>query len=355
MSRKLFLIFILLFSTVLYASDLNQYLPICSYLVDSHELVEHSEYSLCYNEDTEQPEYTIYELTVFELENLGISPRKDDFRVDKKVSTGSATKEDYRNSGYDRGHLVPSGSMTYNEKANSETFYMSNMSPQVGVNFNRGIWKNLEDEVRNYLKNNQDLVSIIVYTIPYVNERKEPVGYIGENEVAIPAGYFKVIYAPKTDTFKCWYLDQFNIPAGKYNLKDYEVSISKVEKDTGLFFAFSKKSMYNKDSRKYNAFNMDISDFLKLSDQLKLNLSQTDIEKNSVLFTQTYLLGHNCKSVLFDFEKDVWKGSYHETMLSDLLKKYDILKENEHASQGTVYFKLFKAGYESGSNEQYLD
>lgn len=353
MSKKLFLVLLLFVSTTLHASNLTQYLPVCSYLIESHEIINHSEFCLCYNEDTEQPEYTLYELTVFELENLGISPRKNDYRIDKKVSTGSATKEDYNLSDYQIGQLVPFESMTHTELTTSETFFMSNMSPQLRVF--RIAWKYLEETVRKYLRNNQSLSSILVYTIPYINKNKDPIGYIGENGVAIPEGYFKVIYAPKTDEFKCWYMSQFNLqPGSELNLKKYEVSISKVEKDTGLFFAFSKKSMYNKDSEKYNAFNMDTSDFINLSKQLSLNLTESDIIKNSVLFTQVYLLGHNCKSVLFDFSKDLWKGSFHESQLSELLKSYGVLKENEYASQGTVYFKLFKAGYESKVNEQFV-
>ena len=75
--------------------------------------------------------------------------RKNDFRIDPVVKTVSATPADYRNSGYDRGHLCPAGDMAFSEIAMSESFYMSNISPQV-PSFNRGIWKTLEQKVRDW-------------------------------------------------------------------------------------------------------------------------------------------------------------------------------------------------------------
>ena len=60
----------------------------------------------------------------------GQSERTENFRPDPAVPSGSAQLNDYKNSGYDRGHLCPAGDMTFNEQAMSETFYLSNMSPQ---------------------------------------------------------------------------------------------------------------------------------------------------------------------------------------------------------------------------------
>jgi endonuclease G len=69
--------------------------------------------------------------------------RTNDFREDYKVTTGSASLSDFKGSGYDRGHLAPAGDMKWSSTAMSESFYMSNMSPQK-PGFNRGIWKKLE-------------------------------------------------------------------------------------------------------------------------------------------------------------------------------------------------------------------
>ena len=90
------------------------------------------------------------------------------------VASGSAKPSDYVKSGYDRGHLCPAGDMTQSVEAMSETFYMSNMSPQV-PGFNRGIWKSLEEQVRKWGKEEQ----IHVVTGPVFENEKENRGESG--------------------------------------------------------------------------------------------------------------------------------------------------------------------------------
>ena len=347
--KTLTIIWLLLATNLIHASpSFNTFLPVCSYLIKQHQYVDHGDYSLCYNESTEQPEFTMYELTRIEYQSLGKSERKNDFREDGSVTTGSASLDDYYDSNYDRGHLVPSGSMTYSKEANSKSFYMSNMSPMT-PSFNRGVWARLEAHVRNmYFRSHPNVDSVIIYSIPYINNNVGPIDVIGENEVAVPTGYFKVIYVPQLDEFKCWYIDQFNYNKNYISLdSDFGVSISEVERKTGLFFKFSKKSTFWEDVGIYTSINVNIEDFFELSNKLFLNLSKKDVEQNLFLFGEVYLLGHNCKSVIHDFDKDVWKGSYMETRLSSLLRENSVLKPGQFASWGTVWTKLFVAGYKS--------
>ena len=347
--KALLIVYLMFLTGFFHASSMETYQPECSYLVKFHEHVDHGHFSLCYNEDTEQPEYTMYEFTRTEFEKLGSVNRDNKFREDKSISTGSATLDDYYDTNYDRGHLVPSGSMTYSREANSASFYMSNMSPMV-PGFNRGVWAKLEAHVRDYyFKNYSDINNIIVYTIPYVNYNMAPVDVIGENEVAVPVGYFKVIYVPKMDEFKCWYLDQFDYNKAYFTFDQFEVSISEVERKTGLFFKFSKKSTFFENISEYTSVNMNVEDFINLSNELFLNLTKKDIEKNLFLFGEVYLLGHNSKSVNHNFDRDVWKGSYMEMRLSTLLKEYSVLTINQYATWGTIWTRLFKAGYDSNS------
>ena len=117
--------------------------------VEDHEHRAYEYYSLCYRESYEQAEWSAYCLTDEHLvKNAG---RSDDFRADPKISTGSATPDDYKKTGYDRGHLSPAADFAFDKTAMSETFYMTNMSPQTG-SFNRGIWKDLESTVRTWAK-----------------------------------------------------------------------------------------------------------------------------------------------------------------------------------------------------------
>ena len=135
----------------------------CSVLIQipppaSGEVVKHTYYTIDYNEKHEQPNWVFYRLTI---ENTkGKAKRKDDFRPDPSVSTGSAELSDYKGSGYDRGHLCPAADMKQSDQAMSETFFLSNMSPQV-PSFNRGIWAKLEAEVRRQIKGEDDTLYVI--------------------------------------------------------------------------------------------------------------------------------------------------------------------------------------------------
>ncbi|WPP49098.1 DNA/RNA non-specific endonuclease [Catalinimonas niigatensis] len=150
----------------------------------NQQIIRHQYITLSYVEKHEQAEWVAYELTGREVQ--GIEERTDDFREDPMVKTGSATLEDYYRSGYDRGHLAPAGDMKFSEEAMSESFFMSNMSPQL-PEFNRGIWRLLEEQVREWALENGKL---FVVTGPVFNQRSRR---IGDNKVSIPKAYYKVL------------------------------------------------------------------------------------------------------------------------------------------------------------------
>jgi endonuclease G len=110
-------------------------------------VIEKDFYILQYNEQFEQADWVAYELTRDEV--MGSTDRKDSFKTDTEIGTGSATLADYRGSGYDRGHLAPAADMKMSALSMSDSFYMSNMSPQ-HPSFNRGIWSKLESYVRTW-------------------------------------------------------------------------------------------------------------------------------------------------------------------------------------------------------------
>lgn len=142
-------------------------------------------FDLGYNEKYEQASWVAYVLTREEVE-AGTINRTDNFRADTSISTGSAKLADYRGSGYDRGHLAPAGDMKWNYNAMSESFLMSNMSPQA-PSFNRGIWRSLESSVRVWATEKD---SIYVITGPLLGSIDT---LIGPNEVGVPDSYFKVL------------------------------------------------------------------------------------------------------------------------------------------------------------------
>jgi endonuclease G, mitochondrial len=156
----------------------------------TNQIIKHKGYVLSYNETCEHANWVKYMVTKADLDTT-IAKRKNNFKEDKDVPTGSASLADYKGSGYDRGHLAPAATFVDDQGKMDESFYMSNMSPQ-HPSFNRGIWKKLESYERK-LAVESDTVYVITGGV--LHERLET---IGENNVCVPELYYKIIY---NDTF----------------------------------------------------------------------------------------------------------------------------------------------------------
>jgi len=148
-------------------------------------ILTYTGFHLAYNEQFEQAAWVAYVLTRDEIES-GTIERTNNFRSDTSIASGSASPADYRRSGFDRGHLAPAGDMKWDHLAMSQSFLMSNMSPQ-RPSFNRGIWRKLETKVRNWAMEKD---SIYVITGPLFSPGDS---LIGENGVGVPGHYFKVL------------------------------------------------------------------------------------------------------------------------------------------------------------------
>lgn len=188
------------------------------------EIIRHTAYTLKYRENCEQAEWVAYKLTAERAS--GTYSRTNDFRPDPMVETGSAELSDYRNSGYDRGHLAPAADMAWSPTVMSESFFMSNMSPQ-RPNFNRGIWKRLEQQVRNWAKRYKEIYIVTGPVLP------DNLPTIGPNRVAVPNYFYKVILDLKPPEVKGIGFVLAN--QGSYQgLKTYAVTIDSVETLTGI-------------------------------------------------------------------------------------------------------------------------
>ena len=190
-------------------------------------IVEREGYALGYIEKHEQPAWVQYIMTSEEVSRR-TAKRGDDFRPDPAVPTGSATPQDYTRSGYDRGHLAPAADMSFSAKAMSESFFMSNMSPQA-PQFNRGIWSKLEKQVRHFATKEK---RIVVVTGPILPAEKTVT--IGANKVTVPKYYYKVIY----DTTPPEKMIGFVLPnkGSNADLRTFVVTVDRVEDLTGLDF-----------------------------------------------------------------------------------------------------------------------
>ncbi|NEZ56723.1 DNA/RNA non-specific endonuclease [Leptolyngbyaceae cyanobacterium CCMR0082] len=118
---------------------------------------------------------------------IGSTERQNNFRPDGILPKGTykVAPGDYTNSGYDRGHMVPSADRTASKKDNSATFLMTNVFPQTAEN-NRGPWKELENYSRDLIYQQNK----ILYIVGGVYGQKEP---IAKERVIPPSRTWKVI------------------------------------------------------------------------------------------------------------------------------------------------------------------
>ena len=164
--------------------------------------------------------------------------RSDNFRPDFRIpEMFRADLADYRNSGYDRGHLVASANKKETEIQNSETFLLSNMSPQEPV-FNQYIWKKLEEAVRQ-LDGQETIFETYVICGPifYFDVEVLMIGAEDDNGVTlpIPHAYFKsVLTENHKGTLHMWSFVMPNKSSDK-PLDEFLIPTTKVEKLSGLF------------------------------------------------------------------------------------------------------------------------
>jgi endonuclease G len=194
------------------------------------EIIHRQYYTLSYNEDHEVPNWVSYELDHYKLQNC--VKRANRFKEDPLVSTGSTNSEDYRGSGFDRGHLLPAGDMKFSKQAMSDTFYFSNMSPQP-PRFNRLRWAKLESLMRAWALKYK---KIWIVTGPVLENNLPTIGK--DNVVSVPNLYFKVILRKIGTKFEgIGFLMSTDTPHAE--LKAYVTSINEVEAVTNIdFFQF---------------------------------------------------------------------------------------------------------------------
>jgi len=128
-----------------------------------------------------------YHLTADEVTNAVIG-RTGKFYADLAITTGSALPSDYEHSGYDRGHLAPAADMCFSSNVLHESFSMANVCPQLPA-FNRGVWKRLEEHVREVARREGD---VFVVTGPVFDTNAVP-RTIGASRVQVPDGFFKIL------------------------------------------------------------------------------------------------------------------------------------------------------------------
>lgn len=195
--------------------------------VDEQSLIRTS-YIVSYNKKTKCPNWVAWRLTR-DHANGDVSRMGNAFHEDMEVPAPRALNADYRQSGYSRGHMCPAGDNKWDRDVMYETFLLSNVCPQ-NANLNSGLWNQIEISCRRWADRYGDIY--VICGPMYFKSKK--MQYIGENAVAVPDAFFKVILClndvPKCIGFICSNTD------GNKKKDMYVNTLNQVERLTGLHF-----------------------------------------------------------------------------------------------------------------------
>lgn len=185
-------------------------------------------YFLSFDPGTKVPDWVQERIDTDQLN--GSAKRKNNFKPDPGLPKGvGSTLADYKGSGYDRGHQAPAGDMAWSQLAKNESFYLSNMAPQVGVGFNQGVWAALETRIRNWVEGGRS--PLFVATGPVYGHQQHTIG----DGVIVPAQFYKVVFDPINNEAIGFLLPN----AAVVDRNDYEnrvIAIDAIETLTGLDF-----------------------------------------------------------------------------------------------------------------------
>lgn len=191
-------------------------------------MLKRAGYTASYNPQTKQPHWVGWHLTADHV----TGPYKRNgikFHEDEDVPKPRATDADYRSSGYDRGHMCPSGDNKWSQEAQEQSFLFTNICPQLH-GLNAGDWNEMEQQCRKWAEKEGEIY-IVCGPIFYSSARHKK---IGKNKIPVPEAFFKVVLslkdAPKAIGFI--YKNQSgNRPKG-----DYVNTVDQVERITGIDF-----------------------------------------------------------------------------------------------------------------------
>lgn len=162
-------------------------------------------FAVLHSGNTKTPVFVAQKLNRQTLEAAKGLPRTDKFYAEARLpSVERATLDDYRGSGWSRGHMAPAGDMG-TPQAMAQSFSLANMVPQ-DARQNSGPWAKVEDDTRRYVMRARGNVYVITGPVFEPNART-----IGRNEVAVPSHLFKLVYDPSSG--KAWAHWQENSPA----------------------------------------------------------------------------------------------------------------------------------------------
>jgi endonuclease G len=182
---------------------------------------------------------------------VGCIARSNAFATDQSLPEGGrAMPGDYVKSGYDIGHIAPDGDMSWNEEVEHESFILSNMTPQL-PNLNRGIWKELESDVRAWAYERSH--TILVYAGPVYAITKDKT--IGKDNVVVPDAFYKIVVDTVTGEYTAFLFPQQN--GLGTDLEKVRSTVAEVSAETGITFPLPP------DAKETDIWSVDLGTFAR--------------------------------------------------------------------------------------------
>ena len=192
----------------------------------SVQIIKKKSYIVSYNKDTKIANWVAWHLTSEHTE--GSIGRGNMFHEDEEVPSPKATVEDYKGSGWSRGHMCPAGDNKWDAEAMYQSFSLINVCPQ-NASLNSGLWNSLEIDCRNWAKRFHD---IYIICGPVFFQQDHEV--IGINEIYVPEAFFKVVLCLNGKPKGLGVIVKNT--AGNKKKDIYYNSIDQVERITGMDF-----------------------------------------------------------------------------------------------------------------------
>lgn len=160
----------------------------------------------------------------------------DPFQEDKQIPTAyRTTLEQYRGSGYNRGHICPSADRLCSKDANEQTFYLSNMHPQA-YEFNAGIWLDMENFIRNSLDKSSFRDTLYIVKGGTIDKDTDIIKYTAKG-LLVPKYFFMAILCKNKQGYKAMaFYVEHKVRPSSTKLVNYLISVDELERKTNLDF-----------------------------------------------------------------------------------------------------------------------
>lgn len=204
----------------------------------------YDDFVLSYDRRTRIPHWVFEHLTKAHVEkNDQVDRSKCEFKPDESIHAFFRSQNsDYKGSGFDRGHMAAAGNHKLAQKHVEQTFYLTNMAPQVGEGFNRHAWNRLEKHVRKLTKVYDHVYCCTgpLYLPKRESDGKSYVRYqvIGANTVAVPTHFYKVVVGEAANgslDMEAYVMPNQKIP-DETPVSSFMVPPETIEKAAGLLF-----------------------------------------------------------------------------------------------------------------------